>query len=138
MGFANKELKPLILKALGTFTLAGDRIGQIGWSQEQATFLKYCLDHIVISRSELEEEIAIRVKQLGRESYLEHINGHEKWPDHTISAHALAYAIREGELTSAEIQQIKFDHGDTPSSFMEAGVKNLIPRVAERLLPDPF
>lgn len=136
MGFSKDKLKPVILEALGSFTLAGDRIGTLGWSNEEATFLEYCLKHQILSHEELKKIVTDRIKDLGRKSYYEHIDRGTP-PDHTTSPNALSYAIRTESLTGAEVDKIRFDHGDNRFTFFEGNWHRLPHFVSEALQPEP-
>lgn len=136
MGFLESKLKPIIIEALGSFTLAGGQIGTLGWSSEQAAFLEFCLNTGAISRDEFKEVVIARIKQLGRESYRQHIDKGTA-PDHTASPQALAYAIRTEALSGAEVDKIKFDHGDNRYTFLEGETRLLPHHISEALQPMP-
>ena len=132
MGSFSEKVSALALEALGRFELAEAKLGMVGWSKEQARFLNFCLDNEVMSIKELEEAVAVRIRKLGRESYLGHINS-GTWPDHTMSPQALAFAIRTGELTDGETDKITFDQGDTRYNFFKGIEDTLVATVIAQL-----
>lgn len=136
MSFSNDKLRPIILETLGSFTLAGAQVGVTGWSKDQSSFLEYCLKQKILSEEEFKEVVTDRIKYLGRKSYDEHIDKGIA-PDHTTSPNALSYAIRTEALTSAEVDKIKFDHGDNRFTFFEEDWRMLPYFVSEALQPEP-
>ncbi len=59
------------------------------------------------------------------------------YPDHVGRPECLAYALKQGAFTQAQISRIPFDHGQTAETFPEIyGRERLISELRERLL-DP-
>lgn len=136
MGLNENKLKPILMEALKQFTLADDRLGTNGWSEEHKTFLDFCLKQEIISDLELTSAVSVRIKQLGRVSFLQHTENNVP-PDHTTSPHALSYAIRTEELSSNEVDGIRFDHGDNRFTFFEKGWEGLPEKIVRALRPVP-
>lgn len=137
MGYFNDRLREVALEALAKFELAEDRIGIPGWSGEHERFLNFCLNEKILSTEDFENAVEVRIRQLGRKSYEGHVDA--RMPaDHTLSPQALAYAIRMGELTDAEVDRIKFDHGDTRYTFFRNIEDSLVAKVTEQLRHRPI
>jgi hypothetical protein len=136
MGSFNDGLKAHALKAISAFYLVGRRLGIPAWSDEHRRFLNFCIDENILSQEELEKAATARIIQLGRESYERHIDA-DVLPDHTASPQALAYAIRLGGLTDAEVDRIKFDHGETRYTFCRGVEDTLVEEVVKHLRNPP-
>lgn len=86
-------------------------------------------DLLKISLPMIGEDEVIRIikggiRQQGRqiwELYFKNTVAAEQYliyADHVIYPAALAYALAEGEFSREEIRKIRFDHGDTPQSYV--------------------
>ena len=58
------------------------------------------------------------------------------WMDPGASPEALAYAIQESVFSDIELKKIRFD-GETPATFMEGRVANLVEEVIQQLVSGP-
>lgn len=117
----NNSLHEIMKDSLSEFTLADDKLGLNSWSTASANFLKFCERNSVITQTELCALVTERINKLGRASYRMHIDKKIP-PDHTMSPHALAFAMRSGELNEAELSSIKFDHeADRKTFFRDVG-----------------
>ncbi len=98
------------------------------WSETRFKFVVFCLQEQAVSEEELAGMVRTRLLKWGRTNYewLFKKGGSTKWPDHAPCSSALAFAIREGELTKREVARIKFDHGDTLDTFIESFAKDLV------------
>lgn len=60
---------------------------------------------------------------------------HKEYPDHLAYPECLAYAIEKKIFSDLELKKIKFDHGETPDSFVkDYRSKDLIPWLRKKLL----
>lgn len=100
------------------------------WGVTRFKFVQFCLYEKIVSEEELAIMAKARLLSWGRKNYeWLFLKGHfTKWPDHAPCRSALAFAIREGELTEVEIARIKFDHGDTAETFVTAFINDIISR----------
>ncbi|MFT4312302.1 MAG: hypothetical protein ACMXYF_03665 [Candidatus Woesearchaeota archaeon] len=89
--------------------------------------LRRFLDEGIISESGMETALA---KSAGLQARLDlrHVLAHQIRPDHLSYPEFLAYGIENGILPSRDINRIRFDHGDTASSFAKYYSKPNLPR----------
>jgi len=105
-----------------------NKIGFPNISEFDCQLLICAIEYDWITGEKIREWIADRLLTLGRECYEEHITL-GTYPDHTRSPQALAFAIAKSAFSEKEIEQIKFDHGDTAQSFYLGSERNLIAQV---------
>ena len=133
MSTGTRALKDLVLKQLGQVELSGDNIGSFsGWDAISTKLLNIALDEKIISAAEVLEAIHERLLTLGAQAYDHHAKTGTE-PDHVGSPHALAYAIRHQVLTPKQLENIRFDHGETIVTFMEGRVTDLKEDVLQKL-----
>jgi hypothetical protein len=87
------------------------------WDTVSTKCLNMCLRLKLIEETVVIAKITESIRRIGRLSYNQHIM-RSIAPDHTLSPQSLAFAIQHGEFTDEELGEIKFDHGETPNSFM--------------------
>ena len=78
----------------------------------------------------------------GRKCYVRHIyslkHGPVIYPDHSFNADACAYALSHNIFCEKEESMIKFDHGDTKTSFIKQyHVEMMCERVVDSWLTPP-
>jgi len=116
---------------VANISLYEDHVSRLSWDDDAVKFLSFCLDRDdpIITELKLKELIRQRLKVIGRECYQVYLRNRNP-PDHDLaSSVALAFAIRSGELTSKEVAEIEFDHGENQHTFMEGKIDGLIERI---------
>lgn len=114
------------LKEIRKVDFFGCRIGSLTWDEGSANTLQMLVAMNVVKKEDVLNTIHERLLEIGRESFNEHIKFFKTekiYPDHTYSPEALAYAMREGEITIGEVAKIKFDHAENPITFVEHTLK---------------
>lgn len=128
---AVKEVAVQILQGINFFE---DKVSQIiGYSDFDQRFMIFCVEEDLFEKDELERIIHIRLLKLGRDCLENDCKKH--WADHVRSPHALAYAIKHGEIRPSEYKLIQFDHGETPKTFYRKEIDGLVDRIIKDLLP---
>ena len=125
-------LKKLVLEQVAQIDLYGADVSVLSsWDSVSTHLLKLCLRSGLLNEADITAVIHTRLLQIGRECYLQHRRG--EYPDHTISPHALAYAIHNDEFMHEELSSIEFDHGDNLESFMAGEIGDLPEKLLEKL-----
>lgn len=126
-------LKQLVLQQIAQVELMGESVGMLcGWDEVSAYLLRHSLRVNIIDEAELRIAIHLRLQELGRINY-EYYRKTNTAPDHVISPHAFAYAIKNDVFTVVELKSIEFDHGETLQTFMAGHVHDLPQKVLEAL-----
>lgn len=132
-----KETYLNTLKAvIGKLELTESLISHLhGWGQTEYNFIKFCLENNIVDLREVRELVHTHLLVLGRKNYdwLFEPGPHQKWPDHSPSPVALAYAIEHGEFSAEELTRIEFDHDDTADTFMQEKRKKLLDTMIQNL-----
>ena len=127
-------LKQLVLDQIAQVELSGEAVGEMcGWDDMSAYLMRYCLRVKILDEGDLRVAIHLRLKTLGRYNY-ELYRTTPTPPDHVISPHAFAYAIRNDVFTQAELKNIEFDHGETLETFMAGHIHDLPQKVLGTLV----
>lgn len=130
-------LRKTLEAAIRKLYIVDDRISTLdGWGSLEHRLLMFCLQSEITDKTHLMVIMRLRLQELGRESFDQHIITDER-PDHVVSPHALAFAMRTGALAESEINQIEFDHGDTKDTFMRGVEKTLLETIWKRLVDPP-
>jgi len=97
-------------------------LGPYSRDRENHNILNFCYDNKFIRDFDLDsilEELVLKEAKRGY-SILAH-NSHlfQKFPDHLDYPECFAYAIEKEIFTKPQIKKIKFDHEETPESFVK-------------------
>src|SRR3989338_6952136 len=91
----------------------------------------------IIRDSDMDDALKESVTNIARKSYNQILMGYP--PDHAGMPEYLAYAIKNKVLSKAEIDKIKFDHGENAETFVQIyGKEDLISWLSERVLNAPI
>lgn len=109
----------------------------IGWNEQLKEILSFAIKIGVLPEIEVREILDKKLKRSGRACFEDHVN-RGTYPDHTFWPEVLAYAIREGEFSTEEIERICFDHGYNATTFIKGyGENDLLEKAIKAFLPDP-
>jgi len=129
----NEVLREKILSVIKNFTLLDTYVVAHEWDSFFARILDLFVRKEIISEEEVLDVIHNRLKEIGRESFLQHIK-RGKDPDHTRSPEALAYAILNNEITPPERISIKYDNDRGECGFLKSFNKPTLKEIVlERL-----
>lgn len=127
-------LKQLVLDQIAQMELTGETVAALcGWDEISSYLIRHCLRIKILDEGDVRVAIHLRLQALGRHNY-ELYRTTRTPPDHVISPHALAYAIRNDVFTAVELKSIEFDHGETLETFMAGQVHDLTQKVFDTLM----
>ena len=106
----------------------------LAWTEQDAQELQAAIDTGVISRDTCLSVLDEKLTREGRDAHTMHLKNGD-YADHCPGQLQLAYALHKGVITLKEAKCIRFDHGDTVTSFVrDAHVTDLPLQVLEKLL----
>lgn len=115
------------------------------YDENSRNFVKYLLSSGILKDTEIDSLIEGTVISEAVKGYNKLLHNQSRgltcYPDHDIMPEYLAYAIKNNKLpANLDMNQIKFDHGETPDSFAKQYCPdNLIVKLRENLLnPKPL
>ena len=113
----DKTIENAVVDGIGQQTIHEGFISFMRWNNKNARILSFLIKEGVITKEKVLGAIHALLIKTGRACYGQHLAG--TYPDHTSSPQALAYTLKHNAFTQKEEQRIKFDHGETKSSFIE-------------------
>ena len=119
----DKTLEKAVIDGIERVTIHEGSVTFMSWNNKNARILSFLIKEGVVTQEKLLEAIHTLLKKTGRACYNQHLTG--EYPDHTSSPQALAYALKHDEFTPKEERHIRFDHGETKSSFIELYAGNV-------------
>lgn len=131
--FNRPNLKESICTNIGTnLSLHGDGVAVVG-NKKDALLVKWVIENEYVSRNALEDAVHDSICKIGRSIFEWHIQmPHSNYPDHALSPEALGYAMKHGIISSKEIAQIRFDHGQTADTYLQYS-EGLLEKVMRQL-----
>ena len=136
------KLRAEILISLGDFKLIGAKVWRNHrWTKTEVDFLNFCLNQKLLSLQDLQDAVERRISGLGYEMYKQATpsssirrSREPQYADHVTSPEALAFAILHNRFTASQLGAIRFDHGDTPETFMQGRITTLVEDVMMQLM----
>lgn len=132
--YQKNELVEVVADIIKGIDLVEDRINRLGFDNQSARFLKFCLEEEIIQHGTVLYLVEVRLSKIAKRQA--DMSARGTWADHVSSPHALAYAIQHGEFSPKELRKIRFDHGDTAETFMKGKVDDLVDKIMKDLVTE--
>lgn len=96
----DKTLEKAVTDGIEHATIYEDSIAFMGCNNKNVRILSVLIKEGIVTQEKVLKAIHILLKKTGRACYEQHLAG--KYPDHTSSPQALAYALKHHEFTPEE------------------------------------
>lgn len=127
------HMKEAILGGIYTnLSLHEGGIAVVG-DKKDALLVKWIIDNEYVSKETLEHDVHESICNIGRNMLVWHLTSPlQNYPDHALAPEALGYAMKHGAISSEEIAQIRFDHGETADTYLQYS-EGLLEKVMRQL-----